>query len=658
MDPRDQDVLKRIEQLGRTIYLRKMQYDKPMLLSIIGAWKGRDPKDFANVVNGTFRLLTLKAQQYEAYAKEKGYTAADLFRYAAVAMLLGKSTWEMSLPQFVLYLMQRGVEPAEFLNISQWVTDFGVLEYKWFSSDKLSNSNANLTPEQMQQAEGEIKRLQDRETFLSEESQNLNETADQLIAEEKTIDLKTFENDMTEVLKGRLKIRSQLLAIKYQKDLLLNAVGPYRLSQQRAAAAAEQKRLDEEKATGVAYCAQSSDFFDPSADLKVGAKTVDPDDGSVSTVISIAVAQDNLLARHCYIREQLAQYFQSKPQIYQWMAPPINAVTPPLQLGMKLYQLPLGNIIITQGGYSRLVNPNNPTTQFFLTKKADNVRMGTLNHTWSAFWDRTEPVYEVVPLLEGNVLGVVESDAKLQEIKIPDEDELDDLAAMEEADTDEFGEQYPALFSDEFVTVTDLVPEDFDDYRDAILLFMDEHDEFQHYPPLTYALQPADSGFLPLNTVKAEIAMGIWRIYQYRQLYRYVRPEMSEAELFEPLNQLQQLYENADVQATEASLPQARQLLDQALRREETFLHNDVDHFVYLMGLAVAIVEKVRTTEVGIDLINYMVESFLDSPTKIINVRTLFARFFEADQDGLLDGEPQPEEEDEPQPDDALNMQE
>lgn len=337
----------------------------------------------------------------------------DLAKYAAVAMVMGYPTYTMPLPDFIAYLHQKGFDAQKLTDYAAWAKKLEIFPEelenpeeayrKWemqYLEDRQNDMDASKK-EHDRNLEAykilSIEELQKELTFKQREALEYNGIL--LNDQEKMQQLESQPPDLSvEKRKERLELSSEIVELSFylkltrlEVEALSQALQSTRLSDQKQAALSEQKRREEKEASGIAFCKQSMDFFNPDADLQIG-QTTDPDDpDNPMTVVSIAVKENDLLSRHCYIREQLAQYFNSKPAIYEWLTLPLDAWTPPLDLGQRLYQLPIGNIVIDTDSYNRLLY--GPGSNFQLRLLKEKQRMGALNHTVSAFWNREEPVY-------------------------------------------------------------------------------------------------------------------------------------------------------------------------------------------------------------------------------------------------------------------------
>jgi hypothetical protein len=338
----------------------------------------------------TAAALLAKTRDYAEY-EQLILTPVENMRYASVAWLLGPEVFLLKLPDLIYRLSKQGLGRKEFENVSQWVEDAGIFRYASLES-VLAKIQKQMTLDDDDKSQDDMSRnLQERLAQIRKSKSDLDKDLEYVAEQEKKA--LTFSGKLQEVLLRRvsgqrLQIEDQLKVLTAEENELRQKVVDLHVAEQRKAAQQEAKRREEKEQSKAPYCAQSLDMFDPGSDLNVGDTSED------GTVISIAVQENNLLARHCYIREQLQQYMERRVPIYEWlgMADEHNPI-----LGSLVYQLPIGNIFVTQEGFDILMT--GPETAFSLQLAQRNQWMGADSHTMSALWDRHFDVYDVLPII-------------------------------------------------------------------------------------------------------------------------------------------------------------------------------------------------------------------------------------------------------------------
>jgi hypothetical protein len=377
------------------------------------------PFAMLNKKNVLRKLLTGKMADNAKYVDLK-LSYVDLAKYAAVAMVMGWPRYIMPLPDFIVFLGNIGFDAKKLTEYSLWAEQLGIVEYAEAEDPEEAYQKWEMQYLQNNKNDMDARKREHDQKLEAYKGFSIEETQKELaLKQNEALEYNSFllhEQEKMEQLvqhqprypniedrKTKLRISSEIIMLSFylkltrsEVEALSTTLQATRLLEQKNEALSEQKRREEKEASGMPFCKQSMDFFDPGNDLIIG-QTTDPNDpNEPMTTVSIAVMDNNLLARHCYVREQLAQYFDSKPKIYTWMTPPRGVFTPPAWLGQRLYQLPMGNVIITTKSYNKLLN--GPSKNFRLALLKGTQRMGALRHTESSFWNREEPVYKLVAL--------------------------------------------------------------------------------------------------------------------------------------------------------------------------------------------------------------------------------------------------------------------
>lgn len=164
----------------------------------------------------------------------------------------------------------------------------------------------------------------------------------------------------------------------------------------RAAALETKERETKMQATGQPYCHNTYDLLDPSRQLSLDEKGDEEEEGKV---VSIIYDEKEPSRRNCYWTKQLEAYGQSQTPIFIWENEPVDNWTPPVELGEQLYKLPSGEFVLARS-WEKLIRP---TTSFVfrLQRLPENPRLGALDHTVGAAWNRTDlAVYKLSPVLQ------------------------------------------------------------------------------------------------------------------------------------------------------------------------------------------------------------------------------------------------------------------